>query len=55
MKGIQGQIQSMKSELSDERSCIECLVKKMRMDKGVQFKRKGNDKQHQFTRLIEVV
>ena len=48
MKGIEDQMKSMKRELSEEREAAdERLVKKMRLDKGVTFKKKGNERQHQ--------
>ena len=38
MKGIQDQMTAMKRELSEERDAAdERLVKKMRLDKGIQF------------------
>ena len=54
MKGIQDQMTAMKRELSEERDAAdERLVKKMRLDKGIQFKKKGNEKQHQFNEKVK--
>ena len=54
MNAVKEQMKEMKHDLSDERvAADECLVKKMRLDKGVQFKRKGNEKQHQFNELVQ--
>ena len=44
----------MKRELSEEREAAdERLVKKMRLDKGIPFKRKANEKQHNFNEEIK--
>ena len=49
MKGIQSNMETMKRELSAEREAADDrLVKRMRLTKGVEFKRKGNEKQHNF-------
>ena len=49
MKGIQSNMSKMKRELSEDREAADDrLVKKMRLTKGVEFKRKGNEKQHIF-------
>lgn len=54
MKEIEDQMKSMKRELCDEREAAdERLVKKMRLDKGVTFKKKGNEKQHQFNEKVK--
>ena len=54
MNAVKEQTREMKCNLSDERDAAdECLVKKMRLDKGVQFKWKGNEKQHQFNELVQ--
>ena len=53
MNAVKEQMREMKCDLSNERDVAdEVLVKKMRMDKGVQFKWKGNEKQHQFNELL---
>ena len=50
MNAVKEQMREMKCDLSNERDVAdECLVK---MDKGVQFKWKGNEKQHQFNELL---
>ena len=50
MNVVKEQMREMKCDLSNERDVAdECLVK---MDKGVQFKWKGNEKQHQFNELL---
>ena len=47
-------MKTMKRELADEREAAdERLVKKMRLDKGVTFKKKGNEKQHQFNEQVK--
>ena len=54
MKGIEEHMKTMKRELADEREAAdERLVKKMRLDKGVTFKKKGNEKQHQFNERVK--
>ena len=54
MNAVQNQMKEMKRNLSEERDAAdERLVKKMRLDKGVQFKRKANEKQHQFNELVQ--
>ena len=54
MKGIEDQMRSMKRELSDEREAADDrLVKKMRLDKGIHFKRKANEKQHNFNEEVK--
>ena len=53
MEGIQSQMQAMKRELSEDRDAAdERLVKKIRMDKGLQFKRKSHEKQHNFNEQV---
>jgi hypothetical protein len=51
MNAVKDQMKEMKCNLSEERD--ECLVKKMWLDKGVQFKRKANEKQYQFNELVQ--
>jgi hypothetical protein len=54
MNAVKEQMKEMKRGLSQDRDAAdERLVKKMRMDKGVQFKRKANEKQHQFNDLVQ--
>lgn len=54
MNAVKDQMKEMKRNLSEERDAAdERLVKKMRLDKGVQFKRKANEKQHQFNELVQ--
>jgi hypothetical protein len=54
MKGIQKNMESMKRELSTEREeADERLLKKMRLTKGIEFKRKGNEKQHVFNEEVK--
>ena len=54
MNAVKEQMKEMKRDLSDERDAAdERLVKKMRLDKGVQFRRKGNEKQHQFNEVVQ--
>ena len=54
MNAVQNQMKEMKRNLSEEWDAAdERLVKKMRLDKGVQFKRKANEKQHQFNELVQ--
>lgn len=54
MNAVQEQMKEMKRNLSEERDAAdERLVKKMRLDKGVQFKKKANEKQHQFNELVQ--
>ena len=51
MKGVEEQ---MKKELCEEREAAdERLVKKMRLDKGVTFRKKGNERQHQFNEKVK--
>ena len=53
MSDIKEQMMTRRKELSDERDAAdERLVKKMRLDKGIQFKRKSNEKQHQFNESV---
>ena len=53
MNDIKEQMSTWRKELSDERQAADDrLVKKMRMDKGIQFKRKSNEKQHQFNETV---
>ena len=53
MNAVKKQMREMKRNLSNERYVAdERLMKKMCVDKGVQFKRKGNEKQHQFNELL---
>jgi hypothetical protein len=55
MNAVKEQMKEMKRSLSEDRDAAdERLVKKMRMDKGVQFKRKANEKQHQFNELYRI-
>ena len=50
-RGIEDQMKSMKKELCEEREASdEWLVKKMRLDKGVTFKKKGNEISINLTR-----
>ena len=52
MKGIQQNMESMKIELSAERHAADDrLLKKMRLTKGIKFKRKGIEKQHIFNEV----
>ena len=54
MKGIEDKMSHMKRELTEERDAAdERLVKKMRLDKGILFKRKGNEKQHDFNEKVK--
>ena len=54
MRGIEDQMKSMKQEFCEEREATdERLVKKMRLDKGVTFKKKGNENQHQFNEKVK--
>ena len=54
MKGIQRNMESMKRELSSEREAADDrLSKKMRLTKGIEFKRKGNEKQHVFNEEVK--
>ena len=54
MKGIQRNMESMKRELSSEREAADDrLLKKMRLTKGIEFKRKGNEKQHVFNEEVK--
>jgi hypothetical protein len=48
MKGIQRNMESMKRELSTEWEEADDRLLKMRLTKGIEFKRKGNEKQHVF-------
>ena len=53
MEGIQDNMSNMKRELSEDREAADDrLVKKMRLTKGVEFKRKGNEKQHVFNEAV---
>ena len=52
MKGIQSSRETMKMELSAEQEAADRLVKRMRLTKGVGFKRKGNEKQLVFNEGI---
>ena len=53
MSDIKEQMSTWRKELSDEREAAdERLVKKMRLDKGITFKRKSNEKQHQFNESV---
>ena len=53
MKGIQSSRETMKTELSAEwEAADDRLVKRMRLTKGVEFKRKGNEKQLVFNEGI---
>ena len=53
MKGIQRNMES-KRELSSEREAADDrLLKKMRLTKGIEFKRKGNEKQHVFNEEVK--
>lgn len=53
MNDIKEQMMTWRKELSDERDAADDrLVKKMRLDKGIQFKRKSNEKQHQFNESV---
>lgn len=54
MNNVQSQMVQMKRELSDDREAAdERLIKKMRLDKGLQFKKKSNEKQHQFNETVQ--
>ena len=54
MNAVKEQMREMKRDLSDERDAAnEHLIKKIRLDKGVQFKQKVNEKQHQFNELVQ--
>ena len=53
MNDIKEQMMTWRKELSDDRDAAdERLVKKMHHDKGIQFKQKSNDKQHQFNESV---
>lgn len=53
MKGIQNRMETMKRDLSAEHEAADDrLVKKMRLTKGVEFKCKGNEKQHTFNEEV---
>ena len=54
MNNVQSQMVQMKHELSDDREAAdEWLIKKMRLDKGLQSKKKSNEKQHQFNETVQ--
>ena len=54
MKGIQRKMESMKRELSSEREAADDrLLKKMHLMKSIEFKRKGNEKQHVFNEEVK--
>lgn len=54
MNSVQSQMAQMKRELSEDREAAdERLIKKMRLDKGLQFKKKSNEKQHQFNETVQ--
>ena len=47
-------MKEMRRELSHEREAADKrLVKKMRLDKEIQFKRTANEKQHQFNEMLQ--
>ena len=51
INNVQSQMVQMKRELLDDREAAdERLIKKMRLDKGLQFKR---EKQHQFDETVQ--
>ena len=53
MTGQQGQMSSMKHELSDQREAAnERLVKRIKLDKGPTFKKKSNEKQFHFNEEV---
>ena len=53
MKGIQNRMETVKRDLSAEHEAADDrLVKKMRLTKGVEFKCKGNEKQHTFNEEV---
>ena len=53
MSDIKEQIMTWRKEIIDERDAADKrLVKKMHHDKGIQFKRKSNNKQHQFNESV---
>ena len=53
MEGVQDQIQTMKRELSSEREAAsESLAKRIRLDRGLVFKRKTHEKQHCFNEEV---
>ena len=54
MNNVQSQMVQMKRELLDDcEAADEWLIKKMRLDKGLQFKKKLNEKQHQFNETVQ--
>jgi coproporphyrinogen III oxidase-like Fe-S oxidoreductase len=54
MNSVQSQMAQMKRELSEDREAAdERLIKKMRLNKGLQFKKKSNKKQHQFNETVQ--
>ncbi len=54
VKGIQKNMESIKRELSTEwEEADDRLLKKMCLTKGIEFKRKGNEKQHIFNEEME--
>ena len=54
MNNIQCQMVQMKRKLSDDREAAdERLIKKMRLNKGLKFKKKSNEKQYQFNERVQ--
>ena len=50
---IKEQMMTWRKELSNERDVADQrLVKTMHLDKGIQFKWKSNEKQHQFSESV---
>ena len=53
MEGVQDQIQTMKRELSTEREAAnESLAKRIRLDRGLVFKKKTHEKQYCFNEEV---
>ena len=53
MVGIQGQMQSMKRDMAEERDAAnEWLVKCIRLEKAPSFKKKGHEKQFHFNEEV---
>ena len=53
MKGTQRNMESIKRELSSEREAADDRLLKMHLTNGIEFKRKGNEKQHVFNEEVK--